>query len=708
VLQVNDEYSDEDLIEDVFLKGYCKNVSNIETVGEDFSVGHFFNGDNIIGIDRGIILSSGDIRNASSPNTDTETTTKIGTTGDKDLSIIATAPVFDAAGISFDFVPLGNRVSFRYVFASEEYCEWVDTEFNDVFGFFVSGPGINGEYSNNAINVALIPGSDEFVSINTINHKSNSSLFIRNELEADATRCAIPFVPEYLDNIEYDGFTRPLIAEFDVRPCETYTIRLVVSDVNDERWDSAVFLEMNSFDIGGNIKVTASAESSMDTLVSEGCTDGVFTFERVNYNIDIAETFEIELNTNSTAELGKDIEDIPLTVSFLPGEISKQIPIKIIDDNLSEGQETLSLGVVGECECSSISSGTLLISDGDFFSVDFDDYEACENQPFDIEPIIYGGAPPYVYEWDDGSTEKINTTTINEIKSFDLLVKDQCSREASSSLTVGLKQAPTATLDGEYLVCNGLDQFVDVDLGGSPPWELSYQIDNDPAIEEIDIITQPFMIPAVGEGEVKLITFNDRTCQGLINGTAVIVREEIEIDIIKTLPTCQNTFDGEMILDIISDSPAASISWTPRLNDEYQPTELQGGIYNLMITDERGCVLEEEIKLNSDNKDADACKELNIYIPNIYSPNGDGSEDNFLIHLEHEPQIVSVRSFSIYDRWGNRIFEKNNFATSETDLGFDAVLKDKILLPSILGYVATLNMFDGKTRSISGTITVIR
>ena len=112
---------------------------------------------------------------------------------------IATDDLFDVAVIEFDFVPVVSQVTFQYVFASEEYCEFVGTIFNDVFGFFVSGPGIDGPFENGAINVARVPDSDEFVSINTINHINNDNLYVKNELSGDVGNCDIAFDPQQLN-----------------------------------------------------------------------------------------------------------------------------------------------------------------------------------------------------------------------------------------------------------------------------------------------------------------------------------------------------------------------------------------------------------------------------------------------------------------------------------------------------------------------------
>ena len=157
-IQTENNLGVEDLVKNVFIKGNCKNVSNITAIGnETLSIGQFENGEDILKINDGIILSTGTIDLAQGPNIDNEAGFSFDVeSNDLDLSQLATSTIFDATGIEFDFVPIGDKVTFRYVFASDEYCEFVGTSFNDVFGFFVSGPGINGPFDNNAINVATI------------------------------------------------------------------------------------------------------------------------------------------------------------------------------------------------------------------------------------------------------------------------------------------------------------------------------------------------------------------------------------------------------------------------------------------------------------------------------------------------------------------------------------------------------------------------
>lgn len=201
------------------------------------SIGYFVTGDSPtnLGIEEGLILATGGVSVAVGPNDreDKIVRTTCGEYLDETLEAISYAPdsVFDMSVLEFDFVPWDSVVSFSYVFASEEYLEWVGSFYNDVFGFFVTGPNPEGgEYENQ--NMALIPGSGETVSINSVYTQHNSEYFVNNAGG---------------QTIQFDGFTTVLAVSFKVVPLSEYHIKMGICDVGDPDWDSGVFLEAHSF-----------------------------------------------------------------------------------------------------------------------------------------------------------------------------------------------------------------------------------------------------------------------------------------------------------------------------------------------------------------------------------------------------------------------------------------------------------------------------
>ena len=134
-------------------------VSNIvitcDTTINPPQMGEFSNGNTTnIGIDQGTLLTSGDISNAVGPNTGGGTTTNVGTPGDPHLDALpGVLGTNDACAIEFDFIPFCDTISISYVFGSEEYPEFVN-QFNDPFGFFVTGPGLAPN-----TNIATVPGT---------------------------------------------------------------------------------------------------------------------------------------------------------------------------------------------------------------------------------------------------------------------------------------------------------------------------------------------------------------------------------------------------------------------------------------------------------------------------------------------------------------------------------------------------------------------
>lgn len=160
-----------------------------------------------VGMPSGVMLATGDATLAYGPNT-LDNATQGGYTGysDPDLGSVAGTSVLDAAVLEFDFVPTGGGISFNFVFASEEYLEFVNAGFNDAFGFFLSGPGISGPYSNNAVNIALVPGTSTPVTIDNVNNISNAAYYVDN-----GDGFSAPYNSS-VDYVQYDGLTVSMTA----------------------------------------------------------------------------------------------------------------------------------------------------------------------------------------------------------------------------------------------------------------------------------------------------------------------------------------------------------------------------------------------------------------------------------------------------------------------------------------------------------------
>ncbi|MFK7907699.1 MAG: choice-of-anchor L domain-containing protein, partial [Chitinophagales bacterium] len=339
------EYTTSELIEDVFVSGSCVNISNISFSGTGSAVGSFSNG-SAIGIEEGIVLSTGFLSSIPGLNNSNGISNNLPAGGDSDLDdIIASTgeTTEDASILEFDFVPTTNEISFKYVFASDEYPEYVCSEYNDVFAFFISGPGFTGNE-----NIALVPGSSTAVAINSVNNGS-----VGSSNNSDISNCtSLGNSAYYVDNIagphlEFDGFTTVLTATADVTPCESYHIKLAVADVGDSFFDSAVFLEANSFAAGEGAIVSASTAntSSSSNEMYEGCDAGFFLFERGNAD-DLSGPFTIDFEIGGSATAGIDYSPFPGSIVIPAGETSIQIDITAYLDGLLEGSEDITVTVL--------------------------------------------------------------------------------------------------------------------------------------------------------------------------------------------------------------------------------------------------------------------------------------------------------------------------------------------------------------------------
>lgn len=256
-----------------------------------------FEGESNLDMDRGIILTSGKAVIAEGPNNSESAGFSNGLSGDADLTKISGSTTNDACVLEFDFIPQSRKVVFKYIFASEEYEEWVWGGVNDSFGFFISGPGINGDFSNDSKNIALIPFTNPpvYVSIDSVNQWTHTEYYNRNNE----------------NYIQYDGFTTVLTASSLVTPCSTYTIKLVIGDGGDYIYDSGVFLEENSFTAVGIEGIPSFDSPYIDTIAVEDCNNANIRFEM---QVPLEDDFYLPIDIYGDAINGEDYDTINDTV----------------------------------------------------------------------------------------------------------------------------------------------------------------------------------------------------------------------------------------------------------------------------------------------------------------------------------------------------------------------------------------------------------
>jgi gliding motility-associated-like protein len=333
-------------------------ISNPTLVGNRLQYGRFVNTDTNIPLDSGIVMSTGKVSDIAGTNTVATSGTEVETaftnpSPDTDTDLGPTSR--DACVIEFDIVPIGDELYFKYTFSSEEYPEFVNTTFNDVFKFLITGPNpVTGQPAYNKKNIALIPNTSTEVSINTVNASTNSTYYQANPIGNPTLR--------------YDAYTINLIARIQVVPCQTYRLKLAIADRGDELYDSGVFIQEIYSDVP---TFTVSTNSEFEEIL-EGCTEAEIDISRIETNS--AEIFQVSLGGSATVLMdydvefnGTDITAFPFNIPFAIGESSKVLTLKPKSDMLPEADETIKLFLLGACSGVEVDSLEFTVLDKESF-----------------------------------------------------------------------------------------------------------------------------------------------------------------------------------------------------------------------------------------------------------------------------------------------------------------------------------------------------
>jgi len=436
-LSTNSNVSASFLVQNTLLGGGVS-ATNVSYNGDVDAIGSFIGTNCNISLNSGVIMTTGTVENSTTllgdqqgpfgPNDNPGAGLDNSASGDGLLDGLSSASTEDAAILEFDFEAVGSSISFRYVFASEEYLEYVNAGYNDVFGFFITGQNPNGgNYSST--NIALIPGTSTPVTIDNLNNISNSQYYNNN---GDGNSA-----PQNADNtvVQYDGFTDVLTASADVVCGQVYHIKIAIADAGDGQYDSGVFLEAQSFTsvspISVNSQVTTVGNLPANQIM-EGCGAAEIQFIRAD-SINFNQTFS--LSYGGSASNGVDYTSLPSTITFPAGQTTQSLNILSIYDLLAEGTESLSVTITysGDCGQNQTETITLWIVDQTPLTLNLLDQVVvdCSNgDPLNLIATPSGGNPAYFHVWSTGETTSFINVNPLVTTTYYVTVTDECGYQS--------------------------------------------------------------------------------------------------------------------------------------------------------------------------------------------------------------------------------------------------------------------------------------
>ena len=724
------------LINNILL-GNGMSATNIVSQGSNTQIGSFSGGFSMspgapFPFDQGIILTSGSIYDVPGVNSSNAISTSAEGLSDDDLQALLknqSIPTRDAAVIEFDFIAKSDSIGFKYIFASDEYPEFACSDFNDVFAFFLSGPNPNGgNYFKK--NIALIPKTNSSVSINTVNSGSAGSQ--GNDSHCDAIDLNWRNYSMYYNdnsnsiNIQPDGYTSIFTAGAKVICGQKYHIKLALSDVGDDAFDSYVFLEAKSFKSTG---VTFSSTIKdingkilSNNYITEGCSEAILTFTA---NPPPKTDLTLNYTISGSATNNQDYT-LPTTTVIPANQSAVNLKITPNPDNKNDDNESVIISIKDGC---TNESTTITINIKDQLKIDATKISdpTCNGSNVNSDGIINfvtsGGTAPYTFSLNNGLTYPYNSSPISTLGNgnYTIKVKDKDGCIATDINTITMNKncnciPPIITTEfTNPTSCTSNDGTITIKgLTALTNYTISYSKDGIEIKPPITISTKQdetsYVIKDLSKGVYSKIYVSKNGCNSNEEIITLVNPLSPKLSVTANNPEkCgskgelefqfTNVPNGNYELNF--DGGILNVSV---VNNYAKLSNLNAGTYNNIKITNNGCTSENGINAKIDSLTPPTITSLNIVQPDCYTNKGSVKVNTTLnTDIQYSINGINYQTSNLFDELINGNYtitikdSKNCFDTTKFTIN-KAPTPAKLVVtnPEKICEPNFINLFDNK------------
>jgi gliding motility-associated-like protein len=598
---------------------------------------------------------------------------------DEMLQQLTTKPTSNNSFLEFDFVSVSSVVDFEYVFASSEYPYHTCSQYNDLFAFFVTGPDPSNPQKTVTRNAALIPGTNLPVSINTVNQGFPGDN-AQNPHHCVPPNGSLAYSKYYRSNmpgnpsspyhyfIGFNGFTKGLSARVRVIPNEKYTLKISLADVDGGGACSAVFLKKKGFlpffyDLFGDIEGLSDAV--------EGCNRMTVRFYANSGN---NASTEITVKTGGTAVEGVDYQPITGTYSMTSPETSLDVVINPVLDGVPKPDRSVILYTYSKFYDNNNAflhdrrdTITVWIKDNDSIILKTPPIiEAPSCGPLNAHVTVekVRGADNMEIIWIPqagvGNPNSLETDLyVTKTTDYKIIAKDPYGCFSDTlQFTVNIVAQPkiwvtaSPTSGCAPLTCDFHSEVTPADA------HLVWKVDNK---EVADSANLTYTFTVGGVHEVSLTAYEEPHCTTTVVKNIQVSHAAANLQIPVIDPLCEEQDIYIEIKDLNGTNPLQA-QWIPDTGVA-DPASLATSIhaaqtttYMVIVEDPEGCFNDTAyVHIIFDD-----CSPVEITIPNIFTPNGDGINDTFKPEIKNADRLTVYR-FYIYNRWGRLIFSSEDY-----------------------------------------------